>query len=66
MEYTNTQMRQAILEHVHSLRDRNLLKRRLIDGMTFEALSVEFSLSVRQVKSIVYKNEKILFKHLSD
>lgn len=64
MEYTNSLMLELIREHCHSLRDRNLLKRRLIDGITFEALSEEFSLSVRQVKNIVYKNEKILFKHL--
>ena len=64
MEYTNSQMRQAILEHVHSLRDRRILERRLIDGMTFDALALEFGLSERQVKNVVYKNEVILFKHI--
>lgn len=63
MEYSNTQMQRLILEYIHNERDRHILKRRKIDGLTFEALSEEFSLSVRQVKNIVYKNEKILFKH---
>ena len=64
MNYTNSQMRALILDHVHSLRDRQILERRLIDGFTFDALAQEFSLSERQVKNIVYKNEKILFKHI--
>lgn len=64
MNYTNSQMRALILEHCHSLRDRRILESRLIDGLTFDALSAEYELSVRQVKNIVYRNEKILFRHL--
>lgn len=64
MNYTNSQMRALILEYIHSARDRNILKRRLIDGLTFDALAEEFSLSPRQVKNIVYKAETELFKHL--
>lgn len=45
-------------------RDRNILKRRLIDGICYEPLAEEFDLSVRQVKNIVYKAEKKLFKHI--
>ena len=44
-------------------RDRNILKRRLLDGLTYEALSEEFDLSVRQAKRIVYKAEEKLFCH---
>ena len=64
MEYSNSQMRQVILEYIHSLRDRRILERRLIDGLTFEALAEEFDLSERQIKNIVYKSEKVLFKHI--
>lgn len=64
MEYTNSQMRELILDHIHSLRDRRILERRLIDGITYEALAEEFDLSERQVKNIVYKSETILFKHI--
>ena len=39
----------------HAERDRNILKRRLIDGICFEPLAEEFDLSVRQVQNIVYK-----------
>lgn len=50
-------------EWIFSERDRNILKRYLLDGICFEPLSEEFELSVRQTKNIVYKTENILYKH---
>ena len=44
-------------------RDRSILKRRLIDGITYEKLAEEFNLSVRQVKNIVYRSQEKLYKH---
>lgn len=35
-------------------RNRMLLKRKLLDGLTYEQVAEEFDLSVRQTKSIVY------------
>ena len=64
MEYTNSEISALIDEFIHSERDRAILKRRLIDGICFEPLSEEFGLSVRQVKSIVYKAQTVLFSHL--
>lgn len=45
-------------------RDRAIIKRRLIDGIYFEPLAEEFDLSVRQVKNIVYKSERKIFRHI--
>lgn len=39
----------------HAERNRDILKRRLIDGICYEPLSEEFDLSVRQTQNIVYK-----------
>ena len=64
MEYTNSQIKALIDDWVHSERDRAILYRRLVDGICFEPLAEEFGLSVRHVKTIVYKNEQILFSHL--
>jgi hypothetical protein len=50
-------------EWIKSERGRKILKRRLIDGVCFEPLADEFQMSVRQIKNIVYKSEKILFSH---
>lgn len=62
MHYTNSDMRNAIEEHIHSERDRKLLLRRLVDGICFEPLSEEFQLSVRQTKNIVYREKARLFE----
>lgn len=51
-------------EWIFSERDRNILKRRLLDGITFERLAEEFNLSTQQTKNIVYKATKKLFKHI--
>lgn len=44
---------------------RAILKRRLLDGVCYEPLAEEFKMSVRQVKTIVYKSEQKLFKHIT-
>ena len=45
-------------------RNRRILKRRMIDGICFEPLAEEFDISVQQVKNIVYKGQRIIFKHI--
>lgn len=53
-----------IEQYIFSEFDRNLLKRRLLDGITFETLAEEFDLSVTQTKNRIYKAEKKLLKHI--
>jgi len=43
-------------------RDREIMKRRLLDGVLLEPLAEEFDLSVSQVKNIIYKRQKQLFR----
>lgn len=64
LEYTNSEIRELIDEYIHSERDRAMLKRRLIDGICFEPLAEEFDLSVRQTKTIIYKAQEKLFRHI--
>ena len=64
MEYSNSQARELISEYIHSERDRQILERRLIDGVTFEKLAEEFDLSVRRTKTIVYKGQEKIFRHI--
>ena len=64
MNYTNSQVRNIIAEHIHSERDRKIMERRLIDGLTFERLAEEFELSVSQVKRIIWKDSEIIFRNL--
>jgi hypothetical protein len=60
----NSEIEKVIDEYIHSKRDRDIMKRRLIDGICFEPLADEFDMSVRQIKNIVYKLEKKVFRHL--
>lgn len=61
IDYTNSEIAEAINEYIHSERDRRLLYRRLVDGITFEGLGEEFQLSIRQVKTIVYRGQEKVF-----
>lgn len=45
-------------------RNRAIMKRRFVDGLTYEKLAEEFGLSVRQVKNIVYRSENKIIKHI--
>ena len=51
-------------EWIFNERDRMILKRRLLDGITYEMLAEEFNLSTQRVKSIVYKSQGYLLCHL--
>lgn len=62
-DLSRSEWEQLIDEWIFSERDREILKRRLLDGICFEPLAIEFDLSVQQVKTIVYKASEKLFKH---
>ncbi len=57
---SRSRLEKLIHEWILSERDREILKRRFIDGIKFDELSEEFELSVRQIKRIVYRSEDIL------
>ena len=54
-----------INESIHSERDRAIMKRRLIDGLTFEQLAEEFNMSARQMKNIVPARTSEIKAHLA-
>lgn len=62
-ELSRTQYEELIFEWIHSERDRAIMKRRLLDGITYERLAEEFDISVQQAKRIVYQSEEILSRH---
>ena len=64
IDYSNSEVAEVIDEYIHNERNRKLLKRRYIDGITLESLAEEFDISVRQVKNIIYKNENVIIKHI--
>ena len=61
---SRTQIDFLINEWIHDQRDRQLVSRRLLDGIIYEKLAEEFDLSVTQVKTICYKSQKKLITHI--
>lgn len=57
---SNSQLSAIIDEWVRGERDRQIMKRRLIDCITLETLAEEFQLSTTQTSKIVAKNNKLL------
>lgn len=63
-EYSRDFWEDKIMQWIHNERDRDLLRRRLLDGVCFEALAEEFDMSTVQTKNRVYKAQKQLFNHV--
>ena len=61
VDLTNSEIDALINDWIHSERDRQILHRRLVDGICFEPLAEEFGLSERQIKNIVYKGTTKIF-----
>ena len=61
---SRTQLAILIDDWIFSERDREILKRRLLDGVCYDDLASQFEISPRQAKRIVYRAEERLFKHI--
>lgn len=57
----NSDIARNIRERIHSKRDRQIMARKMIDGVTYEALAEEVGMSPRGVKYVVERHKnKIL------
>ena len=63
-EYSNAQMAALIDDHLHRRKDRDILKLRLLDGLTYEQIAENQDMSVRQIKNIVYKALQTLIRYI--
>ena len=66
MEYTNSQMRALIGEHIHSQRDREIMSLRLIEGYTLEKVAETVDMSTVQIKRIVKREQNKLSRYVND
>lgn len=53
-------------EYIFNERDRKILKRKLLDGITHERVAEEFDMSTRRIKVIVKEGTDILKKQLNN
>lgn len=51
-------------ERIFSERDRYIMKRLLLDDVSYESISEEVGLSTRYTKTIASKSMKILLEHI--
>ena len=64
MEYTNSKVEELIADYIHNSADRKMLRLRLIDGMTFEAIGFEMGMTTKTVRLRIHKGENIIFSHI--
>jgi ribosome-binding protein aMBF1 (putative translation factor) len=57
----NSEIEALISEYIHGDFHRDILKDRMISGMTYEQIAEKRNYSVRQIKNIVKEQETILF-----
>lgn len=55
---------ERLIDGIFCERDRAILKRRLLDGITFEKLAEEFDLSTQRICAIVYQAQDRLFRQV--
>lgn len=63
-DYTNSEMRELIAEHIHNEKHRRILLLRYIDGLTYERIAEAVDMSTQQVKNIIYKAQQRLLRYL--
>ena len=63
-DLSRSEIDHLIDDWIFNERDRQILKRRMLDGICFEPLAEEFSLSTQSVKNIVYKSMVKIYLHI--
>ena len=62
--YSNTQIKELIMEYIHDKTDRKMLYFRLVDGDTISEIASKVCLDDKTVWRRLQKSEKELFSHL--
>lgn len=57
---TNSQLAERISEHIHSKKYREIMRLKLIDGLSCEAVSEAVGMSPVQIQRIVSKCRKLI------
>lgn len=62
VELTNSEIAERISEIIHSKRDREIMRLKLIDGLTLEQTAEVVEMSVPQIQRIVKHYKKLICK----
>lgn len=63
-DLSKQQVLDLIESYIFNARNRQIVRRRLIDGVHYEDLAEEYRLSVNQVKTVCYKAIEIISAHI--
>lgn len=55
VDLTNSELAEMIGEHIHSERDRQIMRMKLIDGLTYEKIAENVQMSPRYIRALVKK-----------
>jgi len=57
---TNSELNHMIDENIHSEKARNIMRRKLVDGVSYYDLADETGMSIRGLKYLVKRNKELL------
>ena len=60
--HSKDELLEIIDQYIHHERNRKILKRKLLDGISYEDLAEEFNLTPRHCKTIVKECQSIVFE----
>lgn len=58
--YSNYRVSEVIAEYVHNARDREIIRDKLVDGITYDALAGKYGLTYERVKVIVREGRQTI------
>ena len=60
MQYTNSEIERRISETIHNAKYREIMRMRLVDGMTAERIAEQTAMSTVQIYRIIKKCRKMI------
>ena len=58
--YSNRRVSEIIDDYVHNARDREIIRDKLVDGITYDALAERYGLTYERVKVIVREGRQTI------
>lgn len=63
-DLSRSELENLIDEYVHHARNREILKRRLLDGALYKEIAAEFHLDSDYTRKLIHKEEDKLFRKI--
>ena len=64
VKYLEEDAKKAIEQCVHHKRNREIVRSRLLDELSYDELAAKYHLDSRQIQRIVYREQDIVFRYM--